>query len=58
LVAVSNGFKATAKVSPQYPLDVADCQMIKAQLGKIGIELDIQLVEWGQFLKDFKPTDW
>jgi peptide/nickel transport system substrate-binding protein len=48
-----NGFKATAKVSPQYPLDVADCQMIKAQLGKIGIDLDIQLVEWGQFLKEW-----
>ena len=48
-----SGFKATAKVSPQYPLDVADCQMIKAQLGKIGIELDIQLVEWGQFLKEW-----
>jgi peptide/nickel transport system substrate-binding protein len=48
-----SGFKATAKVSPQYPLDVADCQMIKAQLQKIGIELDIQLVEWGQFLKEW-----
>jgi peptide/nickel transport system substrate-binding protein len=48
-----SGFKATAKVSPQYPLDVADCQIIKSQLGKIGIELDIQLVEWGQFLKEW-----
>ena len=48
-----NGFKATAKVSPQYPLDVADCQIIKSQLQQIGIELDIQLVEWGQFLKEW-----
>jgi peptide/nickel transport system substrate-binding protein len=48
-----NGFKATAKVSPQYPLDVADCQIIKNHLQRIGIELDIQLVEWGQFLKEW-----
>jgi len=48
-----NGFKATAKVSPQYPLDVADCQIIKNQLQKIGIDLEIQLVEWGQFLKEW-----
>lgn len=48
-----DGFKATAKVSPQYPLDVADCQIIKNHLQRIGIELDIQLVEWGQFLKEW-----
>ena len=49
-----NGFfKATVKVSPQYPLDVADCQIIKNHLQRIGIELDIQLVEWGQFLKEW-----
>jgi peptide/nickel transport system substrate-binding protein len=47
------GFKATAKVSPQYPLDVANCQIIKSQLQRIGIELEIQLVEWGQFLKEW-----
>jgi peptide/nickel transport system substrate-binding protein len=49
----ANGFKATAKVSPQYPLDVADCQIIKNHLQRIGIELDIQPVEWGQFLKEW-----
>lgn len=48
-----SGFKATVKVSPQYPLDVADCQIIKNHLKRIGIELDIQLVEWGQFLKEW-----
>lgn len=48
-----NGFKATAKVSPQYPLDVADCQIIKNHVKRIGIDLDIQLVEWGQFLKEW-----
>jgi peptide/nickel transport system substrate-binding protein len=48
-----NGFTATVKASPQYPLDVADCQMIKSHLKRIGIELDIQLVEWGQFLKEW-----
>lgn len=48
-----NGFKATVKASPQYPLDVADCQIIKSNLQRIGIELDIQLVEWGQFLKEW-----
>ncbi len=48
-----NGFKATVKAAPQYPLDVADCQIIKSHLQRIGIELDIQLVEWGQFLKEW-----
>ncbi len=48
-----NGFKATAKASPQYPLDVADCQIIKDNVKRIGIDLDIQLVEWGQFLKEW-----
>lgn len=48
-----NGFRATVKASPQYPLDVADCQIIKNDLKRIGIELDIQLVEWGQFLKEW-----
>jgi peptide/nickel transport system substrate-binding protein len=48
-----DGFKATAKVSPSYPLDVANCQVIKNHLKPIGIEIDIQLVEWGQFLKEW-----
>jgi peptide/nickel transport system substrate-binding protein len=48
-----NGFKTTAKVSPQYPLDVADCQLIKNHLKRIGIEVEIEQREWGQFLKEW-----
>jgi peptide/nickel transport system substrate-binding protein len=48
-----NGFKTTAKASPLYPLDVADCQLIKNHVKQIGIEVDIQQLEWGQFLKEW-----
>ena len=41
-----NGFKTTAKASPLYPLDVADCQLIKNHVKRIGIEIDIQQLEW------------
>ena len=48
-----NGFKTTAKVSPQYPLDVSNCQVMKSHLKRIGIDVDIQQLEWGQFLKEW-----
>ncbi|WP_044296887.1 ABC transporter substrate-binding protein [Robinsoniella peoriensis] len=45
-----NGFKMTITVPSNYQTHVDTAQVIKNQLSKIGIEADIQLIEWAQWL--------
>lgn len=45
-----NGFKATIKVGADYKSQVSIAQVLKEQLKPLGIELDVQPIEWGLFL--------
>lgn len=45
-----NGFKMTITVPSNYQTHVDTAQIIKNQLSKIGIEAEIQLIEWAQWL--------
>lgn len=44
------GFQMTITVPSNYQVHVDTAQIIKNQLSKIGIEADIQLIEWAQWL--------
>ena len=46
-----NGFAATIKATSNYPEMEANAVELKNQLKAIGIDLSIELLEWGQLLK-------
>ncbi len=45
-----NGFQMTITVPSNYQAHVDTAQMLKDQLAKVGIKVDIQLIEWAQWL--------
>jgi len=54
-----NGFEATLKVAPQYPYTVRTGEVLVQQLGKVGIRVRIEQIEWGQWLdRVYKNADY
>lgn len=51
-----DGFNATLTVSPQYAFDVANAQVMQEQLRPLGINIEIQQVEWGNLLDTLNNT--
>lgn len=57
-----NGFDLTIKVPSNYQTHVDTAQVIKSQLAKIGVNVNIQLIEWAQWLdgvytnRDYEAT--
>lgn len=47
-----NGFKINMLLPKNYQLHVDAGQVIADQLGKIGIDVDIQIIEWGTWLNE------
>ena len=45
-----NGFEAVLRVSPQYNYTVRSGEIIANHLGKIGVRVKIEQIEWGQWL--------
>src|SRR2546426_5938134 len=45
-----NGFETVLRVSPQYAYSVRTGEVIADQLGKIGVKVKIEQIEWGQWL--------
>jgi len=45
-----NGFETVLKVAPQYYYTVRTGEVIADQLGKIGVKVKIEQIEWGQWL--------
>ncbi|MCL4459889.1 MAG: ABC transporter substrate-binding protein [Chloroflexi bacterium] len=52
------GFKTTIMASQQYPLQVANAQIIQRQLKEVGIEAEIVLTEWAQYIKNWRARDF
>lgn len=48
----SNGIKVTLKVPSSYEFHKDTAQILKEQLAKVGIDVEIQEVEWGTWLTD------
>lgn len=46
-----NGFEATIKVPSNYPVHIDTAQVIADMLKQVGITLNIELIEWGQWLE-------
>ncbi len=44
------GFDAVLKVPPQYPYTVWTGEVLVSQLGKVGIRVKLEQIEWGQWL--------
>lgn len=56
---LENGFQMTITVPSNYKTHVDTAQVIKNQLSKVGINVDIQLVEWAQWLDGvYKKADY
>lgn len=54
-----DGFTITMKVPSNYQEHVDAAQVIKSQLEKVGIQVDIQLIEWAQWLEQvYKNADY
>src|SRR5687767_2251479 len=45
-----NGFEAVLRVSPQYPYTVRTGEVLVDQLKKVGVNVRIEQIEWGQWL--------
>lgn len=52
-----NGFSFELLTSPKYGFDKI-AQVIKDQLAKVGINANINLVEWGIFIKDWREKNF
>jgi len=53
------GFDAVLRVSPQYNYTVRSGEIIASHLGKIGVRVKIEQVEWGQWLsRVWKEADY
>src|SRR6267143_1583435 len=54
-----NGFDTVLKVSPQYEYTVRSGQVIAENLKKIGVNVKIEQIEWGQWLsRVFREADF
>src|SRR5262249_7888014 len=54
-----NGFDAVLRVSPQYDYTVRSGEIIASHLGKIGVRVRIEQIEWGQWLsRVWKDADY
>lgn len=55
----SNGFEAVLKASAKHPYSVRAGEVIADLLGKIGIKLKIEKIEWGQWIERiFKKKEY
>ncbi|MDI3339952.1 MAG: ABC transporter substrate-binding protein [Sphaerobacter sp.] len=52
----ANGFTVRLTVSPQYQFDVTNAQVLQSQLKPLGINVEIQQVEWGNLLNTINKT--
>ncbi len=48
----SDGFEATFQIPQQYNDQVSAAQIIESQASEVGIELDIQMITWSNWLSD------
>ena len=46
-----NGFKATIKVSPTYPLEIKMAELIAEAAKEVGVEFEIQQLEWSTWIQ-------
>jgi peptide/nickel transport system substrate-binding protein len=54
-----NGFDTVLKVSPQYYYTVRSGEIIADQLGKVGVKVKIEQIEWSQWLsRVWKDADY
>jgi peptide/nickel transport system substrate-binding protein len=54
-----NGFETVLKVSPQYDYTVRSGQVIADNLKKIGVNVKIEQIEWGQWIaRVFREADY
>jgi peptide/nickel transport system substrate-binding protein len=54
-----NGFDAVLKVSPNYPYAVRAGEVIVQQLGKVGVRVKLEQIEWGQWLdRVYRQADY
>jgi peptide/nickel transport system substrate-binding protein len=54
-----NGFEAVLKVAPQYYYTVRSGEVIVEQLKKVGVNVKIEQIEWGQWLsRVWKEADY
>jgi peptide/nickel transport system substrate-binding protein len=54
-----SGFDAVLKVSPNYPYAVRAAEVIVQQLGKVGVRVKIEQIEWGQWLdRVYRQADY
>jgi len=54
-----NGFKAVIKLPPRFEYAKRTGEVLADMLGKVGIELKIELIEWGQWIdRVFKNADY
>jgi peptide/nickel transport system substrate-binding protein len=55
----ANGFDAGLKVPPQYPYTVRTGEVLVGQLGRAGIRVKLEQIEWGQWLdRVYKNADY
>jgi peptide/nickel transport system substrate-binding protein len=53
------GFDAVLKVTPQYPYTVRTGEVLAQQLGKVGVRVKLEQIEWGQWLdRVYKQADY
>lgn len=52
-----NGFKTTLSTAATYPDMVETAQVLKEQLKKIGVEVEIKQLEWGAYVNDWKTKN-
>lgn len=53
-----HGFTATIKVGAQYKTQVADAQVIQAELKPLGINIKVDPIDWGTFLSQIDSGDF
>lgn len=53
-----DGFDVTLRVSPQYILDTATAQVLQQQLKAIGVNVQIEQLEWANLLEAWTNSDF
>jgi peptide/nickel transport system substrate-binding protein len=53
-----DGFKTTIKVGADYKTQVSVSQVIKEQLEPLGIEVEVQPIEWGLFIDQWNKREF
>lgn len=53
-----NGFKTTIQVNNTYPYTIPVGQVVQRQLGAVGIEVEIQTLEWGLVVDNTKKGNF